>query len=66
MNGVRKVSLPAELCEAAEKKFEREFGNVEELLSFILGELARDQAIEAIDEREQRLVEERLRELGYL
>lgn len=59
------VSLPAELCERAEKKFSQTFGNLEEMLKFVLSELLRDDALEA-DLTEKRLVEERLRELGYL
>jgi hypothetical protein len=61
----REVRLPADLCETAEKKFQRKFASLEELLIFVLRDLARDEAVRA-DEAEQRLVEERLRELGYL
>lgn len=65
MTETRDVRLPADLCTAAEKKFGHSFGSLEELLVFVLRDLARDEACRA-DQAEQRLVEERLRELGYL
>jgi hypothetical protein len=64
MTELRNVQLPADLCAAVEKKFARKFGSLEELLEFVLRDLTRDEAAQA-DQREQRLVEERLRELGY-
>lgn len=65
MPEMRTIQLPADLCAEAEKKFDSVFGNVEEMLAFVLRDLLRDEA-RAADEAEQRLVEERLRELGYL
>jgi hypothetical protein len=65
MTEMRDVRLPAEVCAAAEKKFGNVFGSLEELLVFVLRDLSRDDASSA-DQAEQRLVEERLRELGYL
>jgi hypothetical protein len=65
MTEMRTVQLPADLCAAAEKKFDRRFGSLEELLAFVLRDLTRDEASQ-LDEAEQRLVEQRLRELGYL
>jgi hypothetical protein len=65
MTEMREVRLPADLCSAAEKKFSQVFANLEELLVFILRDLSLDQASQ-LDQAEQRLVEERLRELGYL
>jgi len=65
MTEMRDVQLPADLCAAAEKKFGQAFGTLEELLVFVLRDLSNDEAVRA-DEAEQRLVEERLRELGYL
>jgi len=65
MTELRELHLRADLCTAAEQKFKEKFNNVEELLTFILTDLLRDDAVLA-DESEQRLVEERLRELGYL
>jgi len=65
MTEMREVRLPEDLCASAEKKFAGKFGTLEELLTFVLRDLLRDDAIQA-DQAEQRLVEERLRELGYL
>jgi hypothetical protein len=65
MADMRTVQLPAKLCAAVEEKFSRTFSNLEELLTFILQDLAHDEARKA-DEAEERLVEERLKELGYL
>jgi hypothetical protein len=65
MTEMRDVQLPADLCSGAEKKFGHVFASLEELLIFVLRDLARDEAARS-DEDEQRLVEQRLRELGYL
>ena len=65
MSEMRTIQLPAELCADAEAKFGPVFGSLEELLVAVLRELLRDEA-QSTDEAEQRLVEERLRELGYL
>jgi len=65
MSDMRTVRLPDKLCAAAEKKFSCTFSSLEELLTFVLQDLARDEARKA-DETEERLVEERLKELGYL
>ncbi|HEY3974988.1 MAG TPA: hypothetical protein VGM18_18420 [Candidatus Sulfotelmatobacter sp.] len=65
MTEMREVRLPADLCAIAEKKFGHVFGTLEELLIFVLREFSRDDTSNA-DLAEQRLVEQRLRELGYL
>ena len=62
---MREVRLPADLCAAAEKQFGQTFNTLEELLIFVLRDLAGD-SVSALDQAEQRLVEQRLRELGYL
>jgi hypothetical protein len=65
MSEIREVRLPAELCIRAEKKFNPGFSTLEELLVFVLQELLREDAAQA-DEAEQKIVEDRLRELGYI
>lgn len=65
MSTSRQVQLPEDLCATAEKKFAARFHSVEELLEFVLRDLVQDSAASA-DENEQRIVEERLRELGYI
>jgi len=57
----RPLSLPEDLCGAVEKRF----GNLETFLTLVMREVLRDDAA-VLDENEQRIVEERLRELGYL
>ena len=57
----RQVSLPDAMCVAIERKF----GNLESFLTFVMNEVLRDQAA-VLDQNEQRIVEERLRQLGYL
>jgi len=57
----RQVSLPEHLCTAVEKRF----GELEPFLSFVLTELVRDD-VSALDQNDTRMVEDRLRELGYL
>lgn len=65
MNGVRNVDLPEELCISVEKKFAHRFGGVEEILTAALEELVRDDAVR-MDEKEERIIEERLKGLGYI
>ncbi len=61
----RQISLPEELCAAAEQRFSSNFETLESLLEFVLQELTRSEA-EALDQAEQAILEERLRNLGYL
>ena len=65
MTDMREVRLPAELCAAVEKKFAGRFNSLEELLIFVLSDLSADDASLA-DRAEQHIIEERLRELGYI
>jgi hypothetical protein len=58
---MRTISLPADLCMLAEEKF----GSLEPLLERVLRNLLSDDASQA-DEGEQRVIEQRLRDLGYL
>ena len=62
---MRDLKLPAELCARVESKFGDRFGSVEELLAFVLSELLHDEAAQA-DQQEREIVEQRLRDLGYL
>lgn len=62
---VRDVRLPAELCNDAERRFASRFGTLEELLIFVLRELLRDQA-KQMDQAEQSVIEQRLKDLGYI
>jgi len=62
---MRTVSLPAELCMQAEKRFGGKFSGVEELLEYVLRDLLHDDAAR-VDREEQRVIEQRLRDLGYM
>jgi hypothetical protein len=61
----REVMLPADLCRSAEEKFGKRFASVEELLVFVLRTLLSEDAAE-MDQAEARIVEDRLRDLGYI
>lgn len=65
MNGNRSVLLPEELCVKAEKKFGSRFGSLDQFLCAVMTELLRDEAA-AMDEHEQKIIEERLKGLGYI
>ena len=62
---MREVRLPNELCEAVEQRFGQQFATIEEFLVFVLGELVRDSA-HRMDQSDQRMIEARLRDLGYI
>ena len=64
-NDLRNVQLPSELCEAIEKRFGPRFGSLEEFLAHVMRELVRDEAGQ-MDEAERRIVEARLKDLGYM
>jgi len=61
----RQISLPEELCAAAEHQYGSRFENLEALLEFVLRELTRKDA-ESLDQAEQAVLEARLRDLGYI
>ena len=61
----RSVQLSADLCELAETRYQSTFGSIEQLLESVLSELLRDDATR-LDQAETQLVEQRLRDLGYL
>ena len=65
LSEMRTVTLPAELCAQAEKRFGAKFSSLEQLLEYVLRDLVRDDTAQA-DEGEQRMIEQRLRDLGYL
>ncbi len=66
INTWRELRLPAELCVAAEERIKGTgFRTLEEFLTFVLRDLTSRSSAQA-EERERRLVAERLRDLGYL
>ncbi len=65
MDGQRAVVLPEVLCSAAEQKYGHRFGGIEDLLTATLRELVREDALK-MDEKEQQIIEDRLKGLGYI
>ena len=65
MTTTRTVTLPAELCSAVEQKFGRHFGSLDDFVANALTQLLRDDAL-VMDAREQQIIEERLKGLGYI
>jgi hypothetical protein len=65
-NAERDVQLPAQLFEATERLIAgTRFKTVEEFVCFVLQELTAANGTQ-LDERERKVIEERLRNLGYL
>jgi len=65
MGTVRSVAVPEELCVAAEQKFAHRFGTVDELVAELLRQLLQENGL-AMDGKEQHIIEERLKGLGYI
>jgi len=65
MTQYRTVRLPEELCTEAEKWMAGRFANLETLLSFLLAEIVKDD-VSKLDQAEEQMVQERLRDLGYI
>ena len=59
------VRVTAELCAKAEQRFGMHFDSISDLLTCLLEELLRDD-IGHFQQAEQKIVEERLRDLGYI
>jgi hypothetical protein len=65
-NSWRNVRLPDELCTAAEERIKgTKYASLEELLTFVLGELV-SQKSGQLEEQERKMIEQRLRDLGYM
>ncbi len=62
----KEIKLPVQLCSLAEEKLVgKRFNALEGVITFVLQELLREDAFE-INEEETRIIEERLRNLGYI
>ncbi len=61
----RTVELPEELCARLEKEFGKPFATFEDLLVYVMQKLTQEQAAQ-MDEAEQKILEQRLRDLGYM
>jgi hypothetical protein len=65
MDRTRNISLPEDLCRSAEQRFAHRFGSVDELVAAVLNQLLSDDAL-VMDEKEEQIIEERLKGLGYI
>jgi hypothetical protein len=65
MTQLRTVSLPQNLCAEAERQFGSRFDNLEALLTFVLQEVTKVDA-SLLDHAEEQMIEQRLKDLGYL
>jgi hypothetical protein len=65
MSQQRTISLPEDLCAEAEQWMTGQFDSLEALLSFLLQEIVKDDASK-FDQAEAQIVEQRLRDLGYI
>ena len=65
MSETREVKLPADLCQRVEQIYKQRFGNLEQFLPFVLETLVQSGAAHA-DEAEREIIEQRLKDLGYI
>jgi hypothetical protein len=65
MNQYRTVKLPEDLCMAAEKFMTGRFESLEALIGFLLQEIVKDDVSE-FDQAEEQMIEQRLKDLGYI
>jgi hypothetical protein len=65
MSEWREIRLPADLCSAAEQKFGGSFRSLDEFVAFLLEDLISKDTID-LDRADQAVVEDRLRDLGYI
>ena len=62
---MRVIRLSEELCVRAEARYAAQFGSIDELVTAVLQELLRDDAAQ-LSRAEEQIIEERLRDLGYV
>lgn len=65
LSGWQTARLSESLARAAEKKFGSRFSSLEELLEFVLQELLDESAVQ-MDQADEQMIEQRLRDLGYV
>ncbi len=61
----RSIRVPEPLCEQAEKWMNGRFESLEALVAFMLQEIV-DEKGARLDQQEEELVQQRLRDLGYI
>jgi hypothetical protein len=65
MTQYRTVHLPEDLCVAAEKFAAGQFESLEKLVAFLLQEIVKDDGTK-FDQAEEQMIEQRLKDLGYI
>jgi hypothetical protein len=65
MTQYRTINLPEDLCAAAEKYAAGRFESIEGLVSFLLQEILKDEGVK-FDRAEEEMIEQRLKDLGYI
>jgi hypothetical protein len=61
----RSIRLQEDLCRSVEQRYSKEFSSVEELVTFLLQALMTNDP-SRLDAQELEIVEQRLKDLGYL
>ncbi len=61
----REVKIPEDLYLAAKNRFANQFSSVDDLVTFALRELLREDSV-SLDQSEQEMIQSRLKDLGYL
>ncbi|HXJ90000.1 MAG TPA: hypothetical protein VMS18_24525 [Candidatus Binatia bacterium] len=61
----RSVRLPQVLCEQAERWLQGRFETLEALITFVLQEITNNEG-SRLDQQEEEMVQQRLRDLGYI
>ncbi|HEY7098193.1 MAG TPA: hypothetical protein VH437_15810 [Terriglobales bacterium] len=64
-NETIQVRLPQELCNEVLRQFGSRFADIEEFVTFVLHECVRAEALK-MDEQEERILQNRLKDLGYI
>jgi hypothetical protein len=62
---LREVKVSADVYQAVQNRFGSHFATVDELVEFALRELLRDDSA-VLDQSEQQMIRNRLKDLGYL
>ena len=61
----RSLQIPEELCAQAERWLRGRFNNLEDLVAFALEEIIKEESAK-LDQQEEEMVQQRLKDLGYI
>lgn len=65
MDGNRSVQIPEDLYRTIKDRLGSQFTNVDDFVSYVLREVLRED-FPSFDESEQKMIQSRLKDLGYL